>query len=86
MKLVKYDCGCIGFPPMSDGSSVLISVCDRDCFGDYSGAFSTRKMNSRAYEELHEELCKEHADKLASLIDDGYAMRTVRSLVERKSS
>lgn len=80
MILVKYECGCIGFPP--DGhinGPVIIQPCDLDPSENNPLGLERRKgVDSKKFEDLNGLAQGEYERKLEALIRDGYALRSLR--------
>ena len=81
--IVKYSCGCIGLPPDDRGKSIIFEACDSQDY-DPCGAVS-RVMGSKAtWEPLSSIELPEFLAKLHNLILDGYDMRDIRRILNRK--
>jgi hypothetical protein len=76
--LVKYSCGCIGFPPEPEGKSLLLRVCDspKSPYGT-----NYRDMEGKSHEPLGVEEVKGRLSTLSDLADDGYQYRELRNVV-----
>lgn len=82
--LVKYSCGCLGFPHHDGLKAYVIYHCDMDADSDHY-SLSERTMDNptkpgekREYEELPEGACENILKKIFKLVYDGYRMREVR--------
>jgi len=81
MKLYQYDCGCIGFEKDDNGYALIISPCDNDIsdLEDYKMVY--KKMIREIRAKLNEDETKRHLDNLRCLVQDGYALRQIKSLL-----
>lgn len=91
MKLVKYECGCIGFEP--DGHSegpVIVDPCDREREDSMELTLCRRRgMEDKPYEPLNGLAQRNYYMKLQGLLEDGRRFREVRAalgipVLERK--
>lgn len=89
--LVKFSCGCIGFPmrtPDDEGAeALLITRCDDDNRGDdpyYQDFYLGYRdfMGTKAYTPLPEEREREIVQDLQRLLRDGYALRATRRRIQ----
>lgn len=78
--LVKYSCGCIGFPPNKSGNAWIVKQCDRDAYSNEFGLF-IRSIEDKSYENLSEYAENELSQKLSKLIDEGYGLRQIKSIL-----
>lgn len=79
---VKFSCGCVGFPPGSDGYAVVVHPCDvadTDYWEPLS--FSRRDIDGKGYEPLPPEAEENLLHDLARLMGDGYRFRRIKSLL-----
>jgi hypothetical protein len=85
--LVKFECGCIGFPPrtpVAEGAeALLITRCDNDPYGyeEHPEEFYLGYrdfMGDKSYAPLSEEREREIVQDLQALLSDGYALRATR--------
>jgi len=86
MNLVKFDCGCIGFAPDSDGRATIIKNCDNTgdptndiCF--FERHMLTSKNILKAFSPLTEIGIGQIKTQIQSLISDGYKFREIKSLL-----
>ncbi len=84
--LVKYECGCIGFPP-DNGNVVLVSCCDDDIHSDplTMQAATPLRAASIALKKFNPLDPKENLDVIQSigeLIHEGYKFRRIQSLLK----
>lgn len=75
---VTYDCGCIGLGADSSGYAVIV----KPCHGDTEYSIYLGDMSGKTAEPLPLRDAIEIREDLASLVSDGYNMRTVRGLVK----
>lgn len=76
----KYDCGCIGSAPDSEGLALIVVACDSEgdnvyCFS-FRGGFNTKQAKALTRAE-HIEL----VGNIRELIIDGYNLRRVKRLL-----
>lgn len=75
LPMVKFQCGCIGFPPDSDGMSLLVKACDRTgC--DPEITLFPRDMSGKTYTPHTDE--DGLVDKLSRLVADGYRWQSLK--------
>jgi hypothetical protein len=80
MILVKYECGCVGFPP--DGSKegpVIIQACDRGANDDPLQIARRPGVETKKFEEINPLAQGDYMRRLGELINDGYTLRSVRA-------
>lgn len=77
--LVLFDCGCIGFRPLSNGSTIIVKACDGEDAGTI-GLFE-REVTDKQFQEI--EVREEIAlfEKMAELIIAGHRFNTIKSLL-----
>ena len=84
--LVRFECGCIGFPA-ERGQTLLIEACDSP---DGNLTLFSRKLGeidtSKAFVALSEEEEQHYVDRLASLIRGGYDLHAVKALLKPRDS
>lgn len=81
MYLVRFSCGCVGFPPIpSTGEAVIVEFCDGD--GDEYGCSKRRGMDEKPYAAIHDFERDKIILDLASLIADGYNLRQVKQILK----
>jgi len=80
LKLVKFDCGCVGTLPNDSGASVLVYACDggRD---DPPLDIRARDMSGKTFKALSDDSVTKFVLALSSLVNDGWRLREVRSLL-----
>lgn len=83
--IVRYECGCIGFPPDANDQALILKACDHDgrydlgeghCFS-FRGGFSRSKI----VESLSSTDLGKLVTEIACLIGDGERLREVRMLL-----
>lgn len=83
MKLVKFDCGCIGFEPLENENktAVLVKVCDgRD--GDGPKYLMTRRsMSPNEWHPLGDVETNEIRAGMLHLLMDGDKFRKIKKLL-----
>lgn len=83
--LVKYECGCIGFPP-DNGNVVLVSSCDNDINSDSLTLQAATPLRAacivqKKFEPLEPKENLEIIQTIGQLIHEGYKFRRLRSLL-----
>jgi len=85
MLLVKYSCGCVGFPP--DGhpeGAMLLTACDVGMYDDDGPDLFRRKdVVEKQFEELDPKESAALESELKALLRDGYALRSFKLAMER---
>ena len=84
--LVKYECGCIGFPP-DKGNVVLVSHCESDINSDsltLQAATPVRAacIADKKFKPLEPKENLEIIQTIGQLIREGYKFRRLRSLLK----
>ena len=84
LKLFKFECGCIGFEPDSEGKAICVQACDADWTDDayYISREASHRTIGKAFEPLPEAMCQEITTELGHLVRDGYRFRKIRSLLK----
>lgn len=80
LPLVKYECGCIGFPPVESGEALIIDHCDAGvgenlCFANKPG------MNQKTWLDLSEEEAVELTESIRQLVFRGHKWNNLKSLL-----
>ena len=83
--LVKYKCGCIGFPPHVD-DVVLVKCCDADIQDDdinlrCASPSRVEKLKREGFTPLEDGGQAEFVNEIGNLIHAGYKFRSIRSLL-----
>ena len=83
--LVKYECGCIGFPPHGD-DVVLVQCCDRDGQDDdimviCASPARVEKLTKEGFTPLEDGGQAEFVNEIGRLIHEGYKYRSIKSLL-----
>lgn len=74
MRLVKYDCGCIGFEPDENGDAIIIRACDCD-FDDDEYYIFARVVKNKSFEIIDNETKGKVIRELNNLLYLGYRLR-----------
>ena len=83
MTLVRYECGCWGFPPGEDGLSLIFLVCDGE--GGKRMTFESRDMHGVTYSILGNPEVGILTNNMARIIGDGYKLRSLKEILEIQS-
>ncbi len=78
---VKYSCGCIGIPNGKD-KAIIVKACDDEYNGEYS--MFERIIQEKKFEIIHTIREEKIVKELGKLISDGYALREVKNILQRK--
>ena len=80
---VKFSCGCIGFPPNTEGKSVIVKACDGEgeiCFYD---RFITHSDGSpKSFEPLDSDTDKSIQNDISRTIQDGHKWFELKLLLK----
>lgn len=77
--LYKYKCGCVGLFPNEKGRALIMKSCDDDNGTPYGFAFVDQSEES--FEPLSDSETKSVVGELNKLIQQGYMLREVRSIL-----
>jgi hypothetical protein len=82
--LVKFSCGCIGFPPEGSGElaeALLLQACDTEHW-DFDLMFSKRSfMGGKTFEPLDADAEAVLLCEISKLVSDGHKFRRIQSLL-----
>ena len=83
--LVKYRCGCIGFPP-NGNDVVLFKCCDKDIQDDEimvicASPARVEKLTKEGFTPLEDSGQAEFVNEIGLLIHEGYKFRHIKSLL-----
>ena len=88
MRLVKYECGCVGFAPDThqevydeQSGPVIIEDCRGSEDGRDLGCSRSPGTEAKPYKEMNILAVNEYVARLSSLISDGYSLRRLQSIV-----
>ena len=79
---VKYECGCIGFPPKENGFAIIIKPCDEDGELTFSDRDVRKNKIVMPYTELSEIGVGEFKTQIQRLMYDGYKFRDIKRLLK----
>jgi hypothetical protein len=77
---VEWECGCAGLRLLPDNQqlvNIVISACDSD--GQLSFGVSQRDLSKKSWQAMSDVCRNKYIKEIASLMSDGYRLRTVRS-------
>lgn len=87
--LVKYSCGCIGFPPKTTPNdqgkiqSLIIQPCDSDRSDPCPNLMMIyREMEKKTFEVINDLANNHIVRQMNSLIGDGQSFRIIKSLLK----
>ena len=85
MKLVRFDCGCMGLLlDCDDSAECCFYVIDR-CDGERGELEIVERpaLKDKSYEPMEREQAQVLLQRMGNLISDGYDLRTIRSIINR---
>jgi hypothetical protein len=82
--LVRYNCGCIGFRPDTDGNAMFIKCCDGPAGHDELEIFE-RNSEGKSFQPIPRELENELLGKLSVKVSNGYRLEEMRQILRTAS-